>query len=122
MKEAITAILLVVGAGFSLLAAVGLLRFPDLFTRLQTTAKPGTLGVAFTILAVAVHFEDLGVTVLAVLIVAFFFLTAPVAAHVIARAAYSIGVPLWEKSVMDDLRDRRGPRGEEAGASPDRKT
>jgi multicomponent Na+:H+ antiporter subunit G len=122
VKEAVTAALLILGAVFSLLAAVGLLRFPDLFTRLQTTAKPATLGVVCMILAAAVHFADLEITVLAVLIAAFFFLTSPVAAHVIARAAYSIGVPLWEKSVMDDLRNRRGPREEEAGAPPDVET
>jgi multicomponent Na+:H+ antiporter subunit G len=42
-----------------------------------------------------------------VLVIAFLFLTAPVGAHVIARAAYAVGVPLWEGTITDELRDRR---------------
>jgi multicomponent Na+:H+ antiporter subunit G len=47
------------------------------------------------------------VTTRAVLVIAFFFLTAPVGAHMIARAAYAVGVPLWEGTITDELRDRR---------------
>jgi multicomponent Na+:H+ antiporter subunit G len=82
-----------IGSLFMLLAAVGVLRLPDLFTRMQASTKSSTLGVACILLAVAVHFGRLGVTTQAVLVVAFFFLTTPVAAHMIARAAYVSGVP-----------------------------
>lgn len=109
MKEWITAVLLLIGGIFSLLAAVGLLRFPDLFMRMQASAKGGTLGVGLLIFAVAVYFGELGVTTSALLIMAFFFLTAPVAAHIIARAAYFVGVPLWERTVRDEMRDRYDP-------------
>lgn len=109
MKEWITAVLLLIGGIFSLLAAVGLLRFPDLFMRMQASAKGGTLGVGLLIFAVAVYFGELGVTTRALLIMAFFFLTAPVAAHIIARAAYFVGVPLWERTVRDEMRDRYDP-------------
>jgi len=87
-----------------LLAAVGLLRLPDLFMRMQAATKSSTLGIACMLLAVAVHFGQLGITTLALLIIAFFFLTAPVATHMVARAAYLVGVPLWQGTVMDDLR------------------
>jgi multicomponent Na+:H+ antiporter subunit G len=87
-----------------LLAAVGLLRLPDLFMRMQAATKSSTLGIACMLLAVAVHFSQLGITTLALLIIAFFFLTAPVATHMVARAAYLVGVPLWQGTVMDDLR------------------
>ena len=48
------------------------------------------------LLALAVHFHDLGITIRALLVLTFFFMTAPVAAHMIGRAAYLVGVPLWE--------------------------
>jgi multicomponent Na+:H+ antiporter subunit G len=83
------------------------LRLPDFFMRLQAATKASTLGVGCLMLGVAVHFQDLSVTTRAVLLVAFFFLTAPVGAHVIARAAYAVGVPLWKGTITDELRDRR---------------
>jgi multicomponent Na+:H+ antiporter subunit G len=77
---------------------------PDLFTRIQASTKASTLGVGCIILALAVHFGETGITVRALLVVLFFLLTAPVAAHVIARASYFIGVPLWERTIMDELK------------------
>jgi len=100
----ITSVLLGIGSLFMLLAAVGILRLPDLFMRMQAATKSSTLGIACMLLAVAVHFGQLGITTLALLIIAFFFLTAPVATHMVARAAYLVGVPLWQGTVMDDLR------------------
>jgi multicomponent Na+:H+ antiporter subunit G len=79
---------------------------PDVFTRLQAATKASTLGVGCIITALALHFETTGITIRALLVVAFFFLTAPVAAHVIGRAAYFVGVPLWEGTIIDELRGR----------------
>ena len=107
MSERLSAVLLVVGGFFMLLAGLGVLRLPDLFMRLQAATKASTLGVGCLLLGVAVHFQDLGVTTRAVLIISFFFLTAPVGAHMIARAAYAVGVPLWEGTLIDELRDRQ---------------
>jgi multicomponent Na+:H+ antiporter subunit G len=105
MTERASAVLLVVGSLFMLLAGLGLLRLPDLFMRLQAATKASTLGVGCLLLGAALHFQDLGVTTRAVLIIGFFFLTAPVGAHMIARAAYAVGVPLWEGTLVDELRD-----------------
>jgi len=102
--------LLLTGCAFLLLAAVGIVRMPDLFTRMQTATKGGTLGISCILIAVAVSMEDLGLAVRALLTVAFFFLTAPVAAHMIGRAAYFVGVPLWHRTIADELKghyDRR---------------
>jgi multicomponent Na+:H+ antiporter subunit G len=104
-------VLLVVGSLFMLLAGLGVLRLPDLFMRLQATTKASTLGVGCMLLGLAVHFQDLGVTTRAVLVMAFFFLTAPVGAHMIARAGYAMGVPLWEGTLTDELRDARRTAG-----------
>jgi multicomponent Na+:H+ antiporter subunit G len=109
VTDVLTATLLSVGSLFTLLAAVGVVRMPDLFTRMQTASKATTLGVASIVLASAVHFRDLGTSVRALLITVFLFLTAPVAAHAIARAAHLLGVPLWEGTVVDELRARSRP-------------
>jgi len=95
--------LIVAGVAFSMLAAVGMLRMPDFLTRCQAAAKAGTLGVGCLLCAVAVWFEDFGVTVRAGLVVVFLVATAPVAAHLLSRAAYLRGVPMWKRTLRDDL-------------------
>lgn len=109
MGEVVTAVLLVTGSLFMLLAAVGVLRLPDVFTRMQATSKAATLGIGCMMLAVAVHFGELGVVVRAVGVIVFTFFTAPVGAHMIGRAAYIGRGRLWEKSVADELRGRYDP-------------
>ena len=124
MREALTAALLVIGAAFMLLAAVGLLRLPDLFTRMQAGTKASALGAGCALLGVAVYFGELGIASRALLVIVFIFLTAPISAHMIARAAYVVGVPLWEHTTRDDLRSRSADQPEEragdepVGASP----
>jgi len=104
MIQILVSVLMLFGAVFSLLGAVGMLRMPDLLTRLQAATMTGTLGVGFVMLAASVHFQDLGVVAKSLLVVAFLFLTAPIAAHVIARAAYFLPVPLWKHMALDDLK------------------
>lgn len=106
MSEGLAWILMYTGALFLLLAAVGIFRFPDLYSRMQAATKGATLGIALMLLGVAVFFDDLGVTTRALLVIAFFFLTAPVAAHMLGRAAYILGVPLWEGTIGDELKGR----------------
>lgn len=106
MNSFTSAVLLVIGTTFLLAAAIGVLRLPDLYTRMQAATKAATLGISCIFLAVALHMEDLGVAIRAFFTVAFFFLTAPVAAHMIGRAAYFIGVPLWKGTMVDELSGR----------------
>jgi multicomponent Na+:H+ antiporter subunit G len=94
---------MLLGAVFSIIAAIGIVRMPDLFLRMQASAKTGTLGVGCTIIGVAIYFGDLGVTIRSAMVVAFLFLTAPIAAHMIARAGYVTGAKLWEHNLVDDL-------------------
>jgi multicomponent Na+:H+ antiporter subunit G len=105
-----TTILLGIGGVVMVLAAIGMVRLPDLFTRMQASSKSSTLGVACMLLAVAIYFGTLGVTTRALLVIVFFFLTMPVAAHMIARAAYFNGIPLWKNTVVDELRGSYDPR------------
>ncbi len=112
MAEIATAILMVIGGAFMLLAGIGIFRMPDLFMRMQAATKAATLGIGCMLLAVAIHFQDVSVATRALLVTAFVFMTAPVAAHVIARAAYSVGVPLWEGTLRDELGEKqRGGEG-----------
>lgn len=118
MSEQVGAALLLVGACFMFLAGLGVLRLPDLFMRLQAATKASTLGVGCMLLGLAVHFQDLGVTTRALLVIAFFVLTAPVGAHMIARAAYAVGAPLWEGTITDELRDQQRAARQAAGGGP----
>jgi multicomponent Na+:H+ antiporter subunit G len=104
MSEVVTAVLLLIGASFLLLAGIGMVRMPDLYSRMQSSTKASTLGIACMLLAVAVHFNDLGIIVRALAASIFFLLTAPVSAHLVGRASYFLGVPLWEGTVRDELR------------------
>lgn len=113
-------LLLLAGVLFSLLGAVGVLRMPDLFTRMQASTKTGTLGVGCMMVAAAIHFGDLGAILRAVLVIAFLLLTAPVGAHVIARAAYGGRIPLWDRTGADDLRAVRHGAADEADDDDDR--
>jgi multicomponent Na+:H+ antiporter subunit G len=97
--------LVILGSAFMLLAGIGLVRMPDLYTRMQSATKAGTLGVALIALGVGAHFAETNVVVEAVLIVAFLFLTAPIASHLIARAAYHARTPVWSRTTRDDLAD-----------------
>ncbi len=124
---AATALLIAAGGFISLAAAVGVLRLPDLFMRMHASTKAGALGTGLLLLSVAVVYGDSGVTLRVLATIVFIFLTAPVAAHAIGRAAYLSGeVALWEGTLVDELaqvtREERlaGGRtgGPPAGARP----
>ena len=104
MIDALTAALWISGAGFALLAAVGVVRMPDVFTRMQASTKASTLGLGFLLLGAALQLGDLASIIRTLSIAAFILLTTPVAAHVIARAAYVADVPLWEGTLVDERR------------------
>ncbi len=103
MQEMICSILMVIGALFMCIAGIGVLRMPDLFMRISAATKASTLGVGFLLAAVAVKFPVVEIVSRTVAIVVFLLLTAPIAAHMIGRAAYVIGIPLWRNSVADEL-------------------
>lgn len=103
MIHVVVALMLVIGASFTLIAAVGIVRMPDVYMRLQVSTKGATLGAGVLLLAVAVFFGEFEIVVRALLIIAFIFLTTPISGHMLARAAYLVGVPLWERSVTDEL-------------------
>ncbi len=103
MLDALIALLLLTGTFLALLAAVGVVRMPDIYMRLSAASKASTLGAAFILLAVALFFGTTAVVGKVVAIIAFTLLTAPVAAHMLGRAAYFCGEPLWKNSRIDEL-------------------
>ncbi|MCS6954169.1 MAG: monovalent cation/H(+) antiporter subunit G [Bryobacterales bacterium] len=118
MTEYLTAALLVAGAVFTFLSAVGVARMPDLYTRMQATTKATTLGLGLIVFAVAVNLGTPGVWLRAVAIVVFLYVTAPVAAHVIARAAYFVGNQPWKGTQRDELRGRYDPETHRLAGAP----
>ena len=106
MIDWIVAALLLIGSALMLVAALGLVRMPDLLCRMHATTKAGALGGGLMVAAVAVYFDDPGVVTRAVAIIIFIILTAPVAAHIVGRAAYFVGVELWSNTVIDELKGR----------------
>lgn len=104
MTEWISALLIIGGASFMLLAAIGIIRMPDVYLRLQTTTKAVTLGTGGVLTAFAIHFGTISVVTRVLLVIAFLGLTVPVWAHMIGRAAYIVGVPLWEGTGTDELK------------------
>lgn len=101
MTELLAAVLFVAGGVFTFAAGVGVYRLPDVYTRMHASTKAGTLGVGLIVLGVAIYFGEMTVVARALATIAFLFLTAPVAGHMIGRAAYRDGVPLWGGSVVD---------------------
>lgn len=109
MSEIFVSVLLLAGASFMILAAIGILRLPDLPTRMHASTKAGALGTMLIMGGVALHFADSAITARAVAFIVFVLLTAPIAAHVIGRAGYFTGIRLWEGTVKDELRERYDP-------------
>ena len=100
----ITVVLLVTGTGLMALGAVGVVRMPDLFTRVQAASKTSTLGLTLMFLGVALSFTDLGAITQAAAVIGFAFLSVPLAAHMITRAAHATGSTLGSTGGRDDLR------------------
>ena len=101
MNETVGIILVCVGAGFDLIGAIGLVRLPDIYNRLQAATKCVTLGTVTLLIGVAVHSGLSPLGVKAIVCAAFVVLTSPVGAHALARGAHIFGVKLWENSVAD---------------------
>ncbi|MFT4412983.1 monovalent cation/H(+) antiporter subunit G [Fredinandcohnia humi] len=94
------------GALLSVLSGIGIVRLPDVYTRNHAVSKSATLGVLSILLGTFLYFWfiDDYMNARVLLGIVFVFLTSPVAGHLISRAAYNSKVPLWEKSVQDDLK------------------
>ena len=111
MIEIIVIVLAAIGWAFSLSGAVGILRMPDVYCRIQCSSKMITMGTLPVLIALVVGEGAISVFGSRALLVAVLLLVVnPVASHALARAAYKTGVPMWPGAVADQVADRR--RGE----------
>ena len=106
MSEILLSICVVIGSVFVLLASIGVMRFRDAYQRMHAATKAGAFGGAILALSAGFHFGEFLVWVEVVLMIAFFYSTMPVAAHLIARAARHAGVkpvPETDTKPLDDF-------------------
>ena len=101
MIEVIVGIVLIFGGALGTIGSLGLVRMPDVLIRMHASTKIGTLSSGLIMAGAVVWFWEPGVTVRVVLIVVFLLLTAPIASHMIGRAAVRLGVPLFKGADAD---------------------
>ncbi|HEX4726171.1 MAG TPA: monovalent cation/H(+) antiporter subunit G [Jatrophihabitans sp.] len=108
MKLLVVTVLCAVGLFFSLSAAVGIVRMPDIYTRLQCSSKSITMGALPLLLGLAVAKGPItaygGRALLVGLLI---MLLGSATAHALARAAYKVDVPMWPGAVTDEPREER---------------
>jgi len=105
--EMVGFVLLAIGGACQVIGSIGLLRFPDLYTRLHASTVIVVGGVVTAILGTSILGGLNTFTLKGVLIALFLFITSPVTSHAIARAAHRSGVKLWKKSVVDKLKEAK---------------
>jgi multicomponent Na+:H+ antiporter subunit G len=115
--EVIAGGFILLGTIISLISAIGLVRLPDVYTRSHAASKSSTVGVLFILIGTLLYFliSEGYFSIRLILGIIFVFLTAPVGAHVISRAAYRANVPLTKSSVEDELKDYFQEHGKERG-------
>ncbi len=116
MVDAIAGALILVGVALAVTAGLGLQRFPDVFARMHSATKPATLGLVLVLAGAALRVDEPGDVAKLLLVLVLQFITAPVGAHMVGRAAYRAGTELSPTTTIDELaRDlRSGWEGEEA--------
>ncbi|MEW6268453.1 MAG: monovalent cation/H(+) antiporter subunit G [Thermodesulfobacteriota bacterium] len=105
LLEVLTALTMVVGTFFMVVTGIGLVRFPDVYTRMHAAGKAGTVGVALLILAPSVFFvaDQPFVTIRGLLAIVFQFLTTPGATYLLAHASYVRSYPVHARTEVDEL-------------------
>lgn len=107
MNNTISEILIIIGLVFDFFGILGLLRFPDVYNRLQSATKCVTLGTFCILLSLTVRFGFTDYGIKALLAIPFLFFTATIAAHALARGSYMFGIKLWDRSVVDEYKDAK---------------
>jgi multicomponent Na+:H+ antiporter subunit G len=101
--DVLAAVLMIAGSALALIAAIGLFRMPDAYSRIHVATKPATLAVVFTVGAAVLRVPGTAPTTKLLLAVLLQFWTAPVASHMLGRAAHAAGLRPREPWVVDDL-------------------
>lgn len=117
IAEWVVSALIVLGALLCAISSLGLIRMPDVYTRSHAAGKTSTLGVLLILVGVFLYFWwfERAISGKTLLVLVFLFATAPVASHLIGRAAYRSRVPLTSRTVQDDLAKAMERTREERG-------
>lgn len=102
--DVVAAVLMLSGAAIAVIAAVGLHRMPDVYARMHVATKPATLGITLSLAGAALRADHASTATKLVLAIVFQLVTAPVAGHLLGRAAHAARVPQSEFTVIDELR------------------
>jgi len=105
LADLVVVLLMLAGTFFMVVTGIGLIRFPDVYTRMHAAGKAGTLGIALLILAPTLHFLtiDPSVSLRGVLAIVFQFLTTPGATYLLAHASYATSHPTHDRTELDEL-------------------
>ena len=117
VADALAAVLLVLGCSLSLIAAIGMVRFPDLFSRMHSATKPQVLGLMLVLLGVGLRLRDPGALGLLFLVALFQLATSPIASHMVGRASFRAGQVRRDLLVVDELSDLLPGREEPTSGS-----
>ena len=93
MRDLLVQALILLGTIFVLLSSLGMLRFPDIYCRMHASTKASSFGMGCVLLAGMIHFATIDVISKLLAVFVFIFLTAPIGAHILSRAAYTRGLP-----------------------------
>lgn len=106
MIEWVAVIMILVASIVAVLSAIGMIRLPDVYTRSHAATKSATLSVLMCLMGAFIHFwlTDGYISIRLLLGIMFVFITAPVAGHLVCRAAYRSRVPLADESGEDELK------------------
>jgi len=107
MTDIIGYILVIIGILFDIFGCIGLVRFPDVYNRLQASTKCVTLGTVLLLIGVAIISATGPTSAKAIICAVFILITSPTAAHAIAKGSYASGVPLWKNSVVDKYAEEK---------------
>jgi len=102
LRDVVAGTLLILGAGFAFVAAVGVVRFPDLLRRMHAATKPQTFGLLLILAGLALRIESLSDLTLVMVVAMFQLLTAPVSAHMVGRAAFRAGQVDRDELTVDE--------------------
>lgn len=105
LSENIGLLAATIGCIFILIASIGALRMPDLFTRMHASTKAASLGLSLCFIGTAIHFGSMDVAVKTLIGIAFVALTTPVGAHALARSFYFMNSKPCDETIIDEFEE-----------------
>lgn len=101
--EILTLVCIVSGVILIFIASIGLFKMPDIYTRMSAVTKAVTFKVGLVMLSVSIYFNTFPVVFKSLLIVFLLLLTTPVSSHLLGKEAHRRKMPLWKKTLTDEL-------------------